>query len=170
MGGNFLVQMISTCLPSRRGRRGGWGGDRGTRWCKRRRLGEYRNRFQLQQKSVVFPHLLLFHSWFPLSCYRRRVIVDEPVVSEDYHNTDIQSTKEENDDVITVTHQVRWFTVVQTGDQLIYLASKGENCVTATHQVFIWYLPRQFSSCFICMLNISKQRRRTICQYYSPTD
>jgi hypothetical protein len=23
MGGNFLVQMISTCLPSRRGRRGG---------------------------------------------------------------------------------------------------------------------------------------------------
>jgi hypothetical protein len=35
------------------------------------------------------------------------VIVEEPVVSEDYHNTDIQSTKEENDDVITVTHQVR---------------------------------------------------------------
>ncbi len=42
----------------------------------------------------------------PSSCYRRRVIVEEPVVSEDYHNTDIQSTKEENDDVITVTHQV----------------------------------------------------------------
>jgi hypothetical protein len=35
--------------------------------------------------------------------------VEEPLVvvaTEDYHNTDIQSTKEEPDDVITVTHQV----------------------------------------------------------------
>jgi hypothetical protein len=34
------------------------------------------------------------------------VVVEEPVESEDYHNTEIQSTKEESDDVITVTHQV----------------------------------------------------------------
>jgi hypothetical protein len=86
------------------------------------------------------------------------VIVEEPVVSEDYHNTDIQSTKEENDDVITVTHQVIQLIVMQTDDQLIYLAAGiqggklchhhspgihliglqlilSRNYVTATHQV-----------------------------------
>ena len=40
-------------------------------------------------------------------CFSRRVVEEPLVVTEDYHNTEIQSTKEEPDDVITVTHQVR---------------------------------------------------------------
>ncbi len=105
-GGNFLVPMFSTCLPSRGGRglgsapsgvseeEGGGGGVAEPGPTKTKIFG-------LSSLLIAVPIMI------SSSCYRRRVIVEEPVVSEDYHNTDIQSTKEENDDVITVTHQVR---------------------------------------------------------------